>query len=317
MYSYIQDDLHYMKKPVHPYDKKAGQKHFHLPEDKTRAAGAHGGRARLAPRPGMLTLVDQLAQRSMYETFSRSRSQSPGSAVSNDEPIELAHFPDAKVPNPSLPAAIERDDFPAPPYAYADPERRRRLSRPIRRRRQRRGRGRRRAGRRRGPEAEEGGGGAGQDRLWHGPGVPARPASAPAPAASAARPPGPAQHLTDAFGRPRAALWHALPEPSQRLSIPFPAQPEPGRGAVLLPVPRLPARRLVGPRARHAAGRLQHRTDGTTPLVRSVTVRWTAHSRKRHLTDEEFFAVFRMSPAEFYKLPDWRRKKLKKAVHLY
>ncbi|XP_043223705.1 uncharacterized protein LOC122382452 isoform X2 [Amphibalanus amphitrite] len=135
LYSYIQDDLHYMKKPIHPYDKKGGQKHFHVPEEKQRGAsvsrgsgsGSGSGR-RPVSRPGMLTLVDQLAQRSMYETFSRSRSQSPGSAVSADEPIELAHYPDAKVPNPSLPAAIERDDFPAPPYAYSDPERRRRLS---------------------------------------------------------------------------------------------------------------------------------------------------------------------------------------------
>ena len=31
MYSYIQEDLHYMKKPIHPYDKKGGQKHFHVP----------------------------------------------------------------------------------------------------------------------------------------------------------------------------------------------------------------------------------------------------------------------------------------------
>ena len=68
--------------------------------DKQGASAASrggGGSGRPASRPGMLTLVDQLAQRSMYETFSRSRSQSPGSAVSTDEPIELAHYPDAKV----------------------------------------------------------------------------------------------------------------------------------------------------------------------------------------------------------------------------
>ena len=45
----------------------------------------------------MLALVDQLAQRSMHQSISRSRSQSPGSAISADEPIELAHYPDAKV----------------------------------------------------------------------------------------------------------------------------------------------------------------------------------------------------------------------------
>ena len=38
---------------------------------------------------------------------------------------------------------------------------------------------------------------------------------------------------------------------------------------------------------------------------------------QRHLTDQEFGGMFGMSPAEFYKLPEWRRNKLKKALHLY
>lgn len=48
--------------------------------------------------------------------------------MNNEEPIELAHFPGAKPPQPGDPAKIERDDFPAPPYPYTDPERRKRWS---------------------------------------------------------------------------------------------------------------------------------------------------------------------------------------------
>jgi len=48
--------------------------------------------------------------------------------MNNEEPIELAHFPAAKRPPPGEQPKIERDDFPAPPYPYSDPERRRRWS---------------------------------------------------------------------------------------------------------------------------------------------------------------------------------------------
>jgi hypothetical protein len=41
--------------------------------------------------------------------------------MNNEEPIELAHFPAAKRPGPGEKPKIERDDFPAPPYAYTDP----------------------------------------------------------------------------------------------------------------------------------------------------------------------------------------------------
>lgn len=41
--------------------------------------------------------------------------------ISASEPTLLL-----QVPDPSEPAAIERDDFPAPQYPYSDPERRRR-----------------------------------------------------------------------------------------------------------------------------------------------------------------------------------------------
>lgn len=59
----------------------------------------------------------------------RSETPRPKSPhMNNEEPIELAHFPGAKPPPPGEPPKIERDDFPAPPYPYTDPERRKRWS---------------------------------------------------------------------------------------------------------------------------------------------------------------------------------------------
>lgn len=54
------------------------------------------------------------------------RPKSPG--MNNEEPIELSHYPGGKKPKPGEKPKIERDDFPAPPYPYTDPERRRRYS---------------------------------------------------------------------------------------------------------------------------------------------------------------------------------------------
>lgn len=52
----------------------------------------------------------------------RSETPRPRSPhMNNEEPIELAHFPDAKKPKPGEQPKIERDDFPAPPYPYTDP----------------------------------------------------------------------------------------------------------------------------------------------------------------------------------------------------
>lgn len=44
------------------------------------------------------------------------------------EPISLSHYPSAYKPPPGTQPKIERDDFPAPPYPYTDPSRRRRWS---------------------------------------------------------------------------------------------------------------------------------------------------------------------------------------------
>lgn len=66
--------------------------------------------------------------RALVDALSETRPKSPASQVDNDEPIELAHYPDAMKPPPGAKPPIERDDFPAPPYPYTDPERRRRWS---------------------------------------------------------------------------------------------------------------------------------------------------------------------------------------------
>lgn len=82
----------------------------------SRSIRSSGGRS---SRSGMRALVDALSD---------TRPKSPASQVDNDEPIELAHYPDAMKPPPGAQPPIERDDFPAPPYPYTDPERRRRWS---------------------------------------------------------------------------------------------------------------------------------------------------------------------------------------------
>lgn len=82
----------------------------------SRSIRSSGGRS---SRSGMRALVDALSD---------TRPKSPASQVDNEEPIELAHYPDAMKPPPGAQPPIERDDFPAPPYPYTDPERRRRWS---------------------------------------------------------------------------------------------------------------------------------------------------------------------------------------------
>ena len=40
--------------------------------------------------------------------------------MNNEEPIEMSHYPDGKKETEKTIAPIERDDFPAPPFLYAD-----------------------------------------------------------------------------------------------------------------------------------------------------------------------------------------------------
>ena len=66
--------------------------------------------------------------RQMVERLSTPRPRSPH--MNNEEPINLSHYPDGRAPeeNADREAPIERDDFPAPPFAYS--RRRRHMSEP-------------------------------------------------------------------------------------------------------------------------------------------------------------------------------------------
>nr|XP_029711993.1 actin-binding LIM protein 2-like isoform X2 [Aedes albopictus] len=119
-YSYLTDEPHYLRKPIEPYDKAPVSPHFHRPNQYGSGhRSASGSRSHSRSRSAMKVLVDSIRS----ET---PRPKSPG--MNNEEPIELSHYPGAKKPPPGEKPKIERDDFPAPPYPYTDPERRRRYS---------------------------------------------------------------------------------------------------------------------------------------------------------------------------------------------
>ncbi|XP_031351586.1 actin-binding LIM protein 3 isoform X2 [Photinus pyralis] len=119
-YSYLTEEpaQGYLRRPIDPYDKAPISPHFHRPSSQNSLRSSKGTYKQGA-KPGMKVLVDSIRS----ET---PRSKSPH--MNNEEPIELAHYPAAKPPNPNEMPKIERDDFPAPPYPYTDPERRKRWS---------------------------------------------------------------------------------------------------------------------------------------------------------------------------------------------
>jgi len=116
-YSYLteQPSQGYLKRPIEPYDKPPNSPHFHRP---AHSVGVRGSGKWSRSHGGAMT--------GLVESLTRDRPKSPH--MNNEEPIELAHFPDAHPPKPNEQPKIERDDFPAPPYPYTDPERRRRWS---------------------------------------------------------------------------------------------------------------------------------------------------------------------------------------------
>ncbi|XP_074595560.1 actin binding LIM protein Uncoordinated 115a isoform X8 [Brevipalpus obovatus] len=106
----------YLRRPLEPRPPKSPQ--FHRPP------GVFGHRkiavGKPSPKHGMQALVDNL------QSQHPQRPRSPH--MNNEEPIELAHYPAARKPKPNELPRIERDDFPAPPFPYTDPDRRRRWS---------------------------------------------------------------------------------------------------------------------------------------------------------------------------------------------
>lgn len=116
--SYLTDQTQYLRKPIDPYDKPPVSPHFHRPQYHQQSSRSPS-RPQSRNRSAMKVLVDSIASEV-------PRPKSP--AMNNEEPIELSHYPAAKKPPPGEKSKIERDDFPAPPYPYTDPERRRRYS---------------------------------------------------------------------------------------------------------------------------------------------------------------------------------------------
>lgn len=117
--SYLAEESSGLRKPIEPYDKKPVSPHFHRPIQSS--INRPPSRPHSRSRSAMKVLVDSIRT----ET---PRPKSPGYSMNNEEPIELSHYPGGKKPIPGEKPKIERDDFPAPPYPYTDPERRRRYS---------------------------------------------------------------------------------------------------------------------------------------------------------------------------------------------
>lgn len=107
-----------MRKPIEPYDRPPASPHFHRPHT-SYGHERPPSRPHSRSRSAMKVLVESIRS----ET---PRPKSPG--MNNEEPIEMSHYPGGKRPPPGEKSKIERDDFPAPPYPYTDPERRRRYS---------------------------------------------------------------------------------------------------------------------------------------------------------------------------------------------
>ena len=115
--------------------------HFHVPAEKHRKISVVSGRS--SSRSGMRTLVetiqcksdhcDSSQQDSFHFEIIPAESPRPRSPhMNNEEPIEMSHFPDGRPgEKEGTVRPIERDDFPAPQFLYADEARRRRWSEPM------------------------------------------------------------------------------------------------------------------------------------------------------------------------------------------
>lgn len=139
-----------LKHPIAPNPPQPAQ--FHTPTGpvikirKSRYSMLKTGMQRLSkfgkPKIVLLSMKPNFCV-FIAEDLERTRPRSRSPSLDNDEPIELAHYPDAKVPGPDHVPPIDvcfiivvrqfallfqREDFPAPPYPYAVEELKRRLS---------------------------------------------------------------------------------------------------------------------------------------------------------------------------------------------
>ncbi|CAL2049247.1 unnamed protein product [Caenorhabditis brenneri] len=114
MYLLPEVEQTYLRHPV-MNAKEPNAPQFHVPQGPIKIR-----KSRLSMlKTGMQRLTEDLEK-------NIPRPKSPH--MDNEEPIELAHYPAAQVPDPDKLPAIEREDFPAPPYPYAVEELKRRLS---------------------------------------------------------------------------------------------------------------------------------------------------------------------------------------------
>uniref|UniRef100_A0A1I8AMW5 LIM zinc-binding domain-containing protein n=1 Tax=Steinernema glaseri TaxID=37863 RepID=A0A1I8AMW5_9BILA len=113
MYLLPEAEQTYLKHPIAPHPPQPAQ--FHTPQ------------APIKIRKSRLSMLKTGMQR-LAEDLERSTPRAKSPHMDNEEPIEMAHYPAGHAPAPDDIPAIERDDFPAPPYPYAVEELKRRLS---------------------------------------------------------------------------------------------------------------------------------------------------------------------------------------------
>jgi len=135
-YSYLGESPS-LRRPIDPYDRKVSSPamHYHLPYPSTvgavdtqrirgrKSAGAgstylqqlRDRRSRSHSRSGMRMLVERMKS-------SSPRPRSP--RMYNEEAIAQAQYPDGEIHDGGVERPIERDDFPAPPFAYGGSRRR-------------------------------------------------------------------------------------------------------------------------------------------------------------------------------------------------
>ncbi|XP_035229700.1 actin-binding LIM protein 1-like [Stegodyphus dumicola] len=116
-YSYLtaEPTQGYLRRPIEPKPPKSPQ--FHRPPDDVDRRKTWSKSP--VHKAGMQALVESIQS-------STPRPRSPH--MNNEEPIEYSHYPGGHPPSPDEVPPIERDDFPAPPFPFTDPERRRRWS---------------------------------------------------------------------------------------------------------------------------------------------------------------------------------------------
>ena len=133
-YSYLGDSPS-LRKPIDPYDRKISSPamHYHLPYPSAVGAVDPQRRGRKSAAGAGSTYLQQLRDRrsrshsrsGMRMLVERMKSSSPrprSPRMYNEEAIREAQYPDGRDPceieNGVAERPIERDDFPAPPFAF-------------------------------------------------------------------------------------------------------------------------------------------------------------------------------------------------------